>query len=83
MGSVDERPELREGVLLPVIHRLETEGNVEGRWLPGPQGVRRYYALTARGRRQRRRAHWAWGLSVGALRVHIEQLVPHRVHRIT
>jgi PadR family transcriptional regulator, regulatory protein PadR len=41
-----------DGMLYPVLHRLETHGQVRARWARSPAGRRRrYYALTADGRR--------------------------------
>jgi DNA-binding PadR family transcriptional regulator len=40
-----------DGMLYPVLHRLEAQGFVRARWDRSPAGRRRrYYALTARGR---------------------------------
>src|SRR6266516_653908 len=55
-------PVPREGTLLPLLHRLEIEGLLDTRWRPGPQGLRRSYALSARGRRVRRRVWLTWRL---------------------
>lgn len=42
-----------DGMLYPVLHRLERLGHVEGRWSVAETGRRRkYYRITARGRRQ-------------------------------
>jgi PadR family transcriptional regulator PadR len=41
----------KEGTLYPILHRLEKQGLLSGRWQTMPNGSeRRYYALTARGR---------------------------------
>lgn len=43
---------LKEGTLYPILHRLERQGLLSARWETMPSGSeRRYYALTARGRR--------------------------------
>ncbi len=43
---------LKEGTLYPILHRLERQGLLAGRWQTMPNGSeRRYYSLTARGRR--------------------------------
>lgn len=43
---------LKEGTLYPILHRLEKQGLLSGRWQTMPNGSeRRYYALTARGKR--------------------------------
>lgn len=51
----------KEGTLYPILHALERDGAVEGRWEISPRGRnRKYYHLTVRGRRQlsRRAAEW-------------------------
>lgn len=64
-----------EGMLYPVLHRLEKEKLITSIWRTGESGRRRkYYALSAKGRRQLddERASWlavhatltrAWGLA--------------------
>jgi PadR family transcriptional regulator PadR len=43
---------LSEGTLYPALHRLEAGGLVKARWqAAGPNRTRRYYSLTAKGRR--------------------------------
>ena len=76
-----ERAGPPEGALLPVIHRLEIEQLLEARWRPGPQGLRRAYTLSARGRRVRRRARLTWLLvDLGG---RLGRLVPGRVHTLS
>jgi DNA-binding PadR family transcriptional regulator len=42
----------KEGTLYPILHRLEGQGLLAGRWVTMPNGSeRRYYALTGKGRR--------------------------------
>jgi DNA-binding PadR family transcriptional regulator len=65
----------RDGTLLPALHRLELEGLLDARWLPGPQGLRRAYTLSVRGRRVRRRARLSWRLVDTWAR--LGRLVPH------
>ena len=51
----------KEGTLYPALHRLAAEGLVAPYWQESPRGPRRrYYRLTARGRKAlaERRAHW-------------------------
>ena len=70
-------PVPREGTLLPLLHRLEIEGLLDTRWRPGPQGVRRSYALSVRGRRVLR---WVWlTWRMVDLRARLGRLVPHHV----
>lgn len=50
-----------EGMLYPVLHRLEKRGLISSRWKVSDQGRRRkYYALTDMGRAElaRQRAEW-------------------------
>jgi DNA-binding PadR family transcriptional regulator len=43
---------LKEGTLYPILHRLERQGLLSAHWQTMPNGSeRRYYALTAKGRR--------------------------------
>jgi Transcriptional regulator PadR-like family len=70
-------PVPREGTLLPLLHRLEVEGLLDTRWRPGPQGLRRSYALSARGRRVRRWVWLTWRLV--DLRAQLGRLVPRHV----
>jgi PadR family transcriptional regulator PadR len=43
---------LKEGTLYPILHRLEHQGLLAAHWLTMPNGSeRRYYALTAKGKR--------------------------------
>jgi PadR family transcriptional regulator PadR len=43
---------LQEGTLYPILHRLERQGLLSGRWHTMPNGSeRRYYDLTAKGER--------------------------------
>lgn len=45
------RLEWSEGMLYPLLHRLERQGLVDARWGEAPNGRRRkYYAITADGR---------------------------------
>ena len=45
--------EWTDGMLYPVLHRLERLGRIEGRWGRSESGRRRkYYRITAQGARQ-------------------------------
>ena len=45
--------EWTDGMLYPVLHRLERLGHIEARWKLGESGRRRkYYRITAQGRAQ-------------------------------
>ncbi len=64
-----------EGMLYPMLHRLEKDGLITARWRTADSGRRRkYYRLSAKGKRQlaRDRASWlavhaalsqTWGLN--------------------
>ncbi len=57
-----------EGMLYPVLHRLERDGLIAGRWELTEEGRRRkYYRLTARGKRQLTRDRESWHAVQGAL----------------
>jgi PadR family transcriptional regulator, regulatory protein PadR len=46
-----ERIQWSEGMLYPVLHRLEEEGQIRSRWKTAENGRRRkYYSLAPRGR---------------------------------
>lgn len=49
-----------EGMLYPVLHRMERDGWIRSRWGTSGSRRRRYYALTAQGRRalERERDEW-------------------------
>lgn len=43
---------LKEGSLYPMLHKLESQGLIVGKWAPSERGpARKYYRMTARGRR--------------------------------
>jgi len=45
--------EWTDGMLYPVLHRLERAGSIESRWVAAGSGrQRKYYRLTTRGREQ-------------------------------
>ena len=48
----DGKMQWTAGTIYPVLHRLETKGLIEASWGPSESGPRRkYYRLTARGRK--------------------------------
>lgn len=56
-----ERIEWSEGMLYPVLHRLEREGLISARWAQAENGrERKYYELTKDGRKslQQERDQW-------------------------
>lgn len=51
----------REGMLYPVLHRLEREGLIESSWRVAESGKRRkYYAITKEGQRALAAERAAW-----------------------
>jgi PadR family transcriptional regulator, regulatory protein PadR len=57
-----------DGMLYPVLHRLETHGHIRARWAAAPTGRRRrYYALTAAGRRMLAEQKEQWLVVSGTL----------------
>jgi transcriptional regulator len=54
--------------LYPLLHRLESEGWIEGKWVEkADQRRRRYYRLTAEGRRMLRSKQKSWKDFVAAI----------------
>jgi transcriptional regulator len=54
--------------LYPLLHRLEKEGLIEGKWVEKPdQRRRRYYRLTSEGRRVLRSKQQSWKDFVAAI----------------
>ena len=55
------RMEWTDGMLYPVMHRLERDGEVKARWEIAENGrKRKYYGLTARGRTRLKDEHRQW-----------------------
>jgi DNA-binding PadR family transcriptional regulator len=53
--------EWTDGMLYPVLHRLERVGHIESRWEVADSGRRRkYYGITASGRRQLQEERRQW-----------------------
>ena len=58
-----------DGMLYPVLHRLERLGHIEARWETADSGRRRkYYGLTPRGRKQLAEERRQWQVVDKALR---------------
>ena len=54
--------------LYPLLHRLESQGWIEGKWVEKPeQRRRRYYRLTAAGRQELRSKQQSWKEFVAAI----------------
>ena len=55
--------------LYPLLYRLEARGLIEGRWVEkASQRRRRYYRITAQGRKMLRMQQSAWAAFVEAMR---------------
>ncbi len=55
--------------LYPLLHRLEAQGWIEGKWVEKPdQRRRRYYRLTPKGRQVLRSKQQSWEDFVAAIR---------------
>jgi DNA-binding PadR family transcriptional regulator len=61
--------EWTDGLLYPLLHRLERLGHVESTWRTPPGGRRRkYYRITDQGRAELAEQHRQWAAVVDALR---------------
>lgn len=64
-GLTTKEMEIGQGTLYPLLYRLEDEGSISGKWVPGiGKRPRRLYTLTPKGRKElaRQRSFWK-GLS--------------------
>lgn len=53
--------EFKEGTLYPALHQLEKRGLVQSQWRTGDNGrERKYYSLTAKGRKAAREYEKQW-----------------------
>jgi PadR family transcriptional regulator PadR len=58
-----------DGMLYPVLHRLERQGHIRGKWDTSETGrKRKYYHLTAQGRAQLAEQRQQWQMVDSALR---------------
>ena len=58
-----------DGMLYPVLHRLERQGHIKGKWGASETGrKRKYYHLTARGQAQLAEQRQQWQMVDSALR---------------
>lgn len=58
-----------DGMLYPVLHRLERQGHIESRWGTAESGrKRKYYRITAQGRAQLAEQRQQWQAVDAALR---------------
>src|SRR5688500_16987525 len=74
-----------DGMLYPVLHRLERQGHIEGKWGTSETGrKRKYYSITAPGRAQLAEQRQQWQAVDAALRniwMAISLVVPPAVAR--
>ena len=57
-----------DGMLYPVLHRLERLGHIAARWETGDSGrKRKYYSITAQGRAKLKRETRDWEVHSGAI----------------
>jgi PadR family transcriptional regulator PadR len=65
--------ELKEGTLYPALHHLEKTGLVRSEWRTGDNGrERKYYSLTAKGRKMAHEYERQWLHLTGALKAVLE-----------
>ncbi|HUP97860.1 MAG TPA: helix-turn-helix transcriptional regulator [Usitatibacter sp.] len=58
-----------DGMLYPVLHRLERQGHIDGEWGAAESGrKRKYYRITAQGRAQLAQQRQQWQTVDAALR---------------
>ena len=61
--------QLKEGTLYPALHQMERSGLLKARWIDGPAGrPRKYYSLTAKGRKQAASKRQQWASIAAAMR---------------
>ena len=59
----EEKIEWTDGMLYPVLHRLESRGQIHSSWKAAPSGrKRKYYSLTEAGRRALRAEREQWSI---------------------
>ena len=61
--------DLPEGTVYPALHQMERDGLLKASWRDGPTGrARKYYGLTAKGRRRADSKRKQWASISGAMR---------------
>jgi len=64
----DQQIEWPEGVLYPVLHRLEKKGLVSSSWRESPEGrKRKYYSITVSGKEALAAERRQWSIVVSVL----------------
>ena len=65
--------ELKEGTLYPALHQLEKRGLIKAEWRTGENGrERKYYSLTASGRKAALKYEQQWQHLAGAVKAVLE-----------
>ena len=65
--------EFKEGTLYPALHQLEKKGLVKSYWRTGDNGrERKYYSLTAKGRKAAQEYERQWQYLTGAVNAMLE-----------
>ena len=65
--------ELKEGTVYPALHHLEKKGLIRSEWRTGDNGrERKYYSLTAKGKKTARDYERQWLHLTGALKAVLE-----------
>lgn len=65
--------ELKEGTLYPALHQLEKKDLIRAEWRTGENGrERKYYSLTAKGRKAARKYERQWLHLAGAVKAVLE-----------
>jgi PadR family transcriptional regulator, regulatory protein PadR len=68
--------EVAEGTLYPILSRLKAEGLLDSEWVEAEAGhPRKYYWLTAPGRRRAREMSGAWNEFAGRLSVLVQPIL--------
>jgi PadR family transcriptional regulator PadR len=69
----DNRFALKEGTLYPALHQLEKRTLIRAEWRTGENGrERKYYSLTAKGRKAARNYEKQWHHLAGAVKAVLE-----------
>ena len=65
--------EFKEGTLYPALHQLEKKGQIKSQWRTGENGrARKYYSLTAKGRKSAANYEKQWHHLTGAISAILE-----------
>jgi PadR family transcriptional regulator PadR len=65
--------EFKEGTLYPALHQLEKKGQIKSEWRKAENGrERKYYSLTAKGKKTAREYEMQWHHLTGAIAAVLE-----------